>query len=300
MPRVSPSMLVALLALFVALGGTGYAAAKLNGRNLVNRSVSAAKIKRNTLGGKEINEAKLGVVPNAARLGGQAASAFLAVNARAADAAKLGGKGPGAYLAATGKATDADRLDGRDAAEFLGAGAKAADSETLDGLDSGAFLGAAAKAADADKLDGLDSAAFVSASKMQNLGPVVMAMPAVNNATVVTTLTVLGSFTISGICTNQGGLPQARIGIRSVAQDYFLGAGENTSHSVTVIPAGAAVQNIAIASASGGTQWDAANRTFSAVVTPASGAGAIHGAVTTIADNGATKQCYHAVSAVMG
>ena len=37
MKRVSPSMAVALLALFVALGGTGYAAAKINGRNIKDR-----------------------------------------------------------------------------------------------------------------------------------------------------------------------------------------------------------------------------------------------------------------------
>ena len=44
MKRVSPSMAVALLALFVALGGTGYAAAKINGRNIIDRSIPGTKL----------------------------------------------------------------------------------------------------------------------------------------------------------------------------------------------------------------------------------------------------------------
>lgn len=63
--RPSPALGVALVALFVALGGTGYAVTKLNGRFLVNRSVPAVKVKYNALGGAEINEANLGKVPAA-------------------------------------------------------------------------------------------------------------------------------------------------------------------------------------------------------------------------------------------
>jgi hypothetical protein len=71
---------VAYLALFVALGGTSYAAATINGSKLKNRSVAGAKLKKDTLAGGEINEGKLGIVPtssNANRLGGQGAEAFL-------------------------------------------------------------------------------------------------------------------------------------------------------------------------------------------------------------------------------
>jgi hypothetical protein len=140
--RPSASMVVALLALFVALGGTGYAASKLNGRNIVKNSVSGSALKANTIGGREVNESKLATVPrakNADRLGGLAASAFLPAGGKAADASLLDGKHSTDFLAAGGKATDADRLDGKDSSDFLAAGAKAADADKLDGADSSAF-----------------------------------------------------------------------------------------------------------------------------------------------------------------
>jgi hypothetical protein len=68
---------VAYLALFVALGGTSYAAVTINGSKLRNRSVAGAKIKKNALGGTEVREAKLGTVPNADKLDGIDSSAFL-------------------------------------------------------------------------------------------------------------------------------------------------------------------------------------------------------------------------------
>ena len=41
--RPSPAMAVALIALFVALGGTGYAAVKLNGKNIKDNSIPGTK-----------------------------------------------------------------------------------------------------------------------------------------------------------------------------------------------------------------------------------------------------------------
>jgi hypothetical protein len=52
----SPALAVACLALFVALGGTGYAITKINGSQLVNRSVAGTKIKKNALSKFEIKE----------------------------------------------------------------------------------------------------------------------------------------------------------------------------------------------------------------------------------------------------
>ncbi|MEA2368447.1 MAG: hypothetical protein QOH38_1165 [Thermoleophilaceae bacterium] len=63
--RPSPAMVVALLALFIALGGVGYAATQIDGKNLVGRSVGHKKIKANTLTGAEILESSLGKVPKA-------------------------------------------------------------------------------------------------------------------------------------------------------------------------------------------------------------------------------------------
>jgi hypothetical protein len=73
------------VALVLALGGVSYAAVTISGKNIKNRTVGAAKIKKNSLTGTEINEAKLGKVPlagladnagNAALFGGQAPASY--------------------------------------------------------------------------------------------------------------------------------------------------------------------------------------------------------------------------------
>jgi hypothetical protein len=98
--RPSPALVISMIALFVALGGTGYAATQLNGKSLKNNSVpgkklknktvTGAKVKPNTLTGTQINESALGIVPNAAHaatatnastLDGRAASSFAAAKA---------------------------------------------------------------------------------------------------------------------------------------------------------------------------------------------------------------------------
>jgi hypothetical protein len=63
-------MIVALVALFVALGGSALAASLISGSRLRNRSVSGAKIKRDALTGTEIRESRLGTVRNANAVGG--------------------------------------------------------------------------------------------------------------------------------------------------------------------------------------------------------------------------------------
>jgi len=60
-------MAVALVALFVALGGTSYAVSRIDGRHLMTASVSGKKLKRNTLGTREIRESSLAKVPAAVR-----------------------------------------------------------------------------------------------------------------------------------------------------------------------------------------------------------------------------------------
>jgi hypothetical protein len=94
-------MMVALLALFVALGGTGYAAIKVNGKNIQNRSIAGKKLKKDTLTGREIQESKLGTVPsakNASLLAGRAPGTFLASAGTAADSNKLGGLPPSSWV----------------------------------------------------------------------------------------------------------------------------------------------------------------------------------------------------------
>lgn len=95
--RPSAALVVAVVALFAALGGTGYAAATLSGRDIQKRSIPANRVVDNALGGGQINESKLGPVPaaqqaltaqraasaaNAEQLQGRDATRFLANSAR--------------------------------------------------------------------------------------------------------------------------------------------------------------------------------------------------------------------------
>ena len=61
--RPSPAMVVAVIALIAALGGTAYAAQQINGGAIVKQSIGGGKLKKKTLTGFQINTAKLGTVP---------------------------------------------------------------------------------------------------------------------------------------------------------------------------------------------------------------------------------------------
>jgi hypothetical protein len=63
--RHSPGLIVASLALLVALGGTAYAVASINGSSLVDHSVKGRKLVNNTLTGTQIKESSLGEVRRA-------------------------------------------------------------------------------------------------------------------------------------------------------------------------------------------------------------------------------------------
>jgi hypothetical protein len=96
--RPSPALIVAIVALFMALGGTSYAALKVTGKNVQNSTLTGVDVKNKSLGPKEfkpdslggdqINEGLLGTVPSAQH----AATADNATNAaKAADSDKVGG-----------------------------------------------------------------------------------------------------------------------------------------------------------------------------------------------------------------
>ena len=87
---------IALLALFVALGGTTYAAAtSINGRSIKNGTITGKKLKTDTLGGTQVNESTLGAVPSATRAdtAGSALTAQTAVT--------LGSFGPDVFARAS-------------------------------------------------------------------------------------------------------------------------------------------------------------------------------------------------------
>lgn len=76
----SPSMLVALVALFVALGGSAYAAIVITGRNIRNSTVEGSDVKngalasrdlkKDSVGGVAIKESVLKTVPSATQADG--------------------------------------------------------------------------------------------------------------------------------------------------------------------------------------------------------------------------------------
>jgi hypothetical protein len=70
---------MATVAVFIALGGSSYAALTISGRDIRNRSIAGKKMKRNTLTGKQIRESRLTKVPrarNADRLNGATAASL--------------------------------------------------------------------------------------------------------------------------------------------------------------------------------------------------------------------------------
>jgi hypothetical protein len=83
--HLSYANVAATLALVLAIGaGTAYAASRINGNTIVDKTISGAKLKPNTLTGKQIKEGKLKQVP------------------KAKDAKSLGGVKAGGYVKGSG------------------------------------------------------------------------------------------------------------------------------------------------------------------------------------------------------
>jgi hypothetical protein len=78
--RLTYANVMATLAVFIALGGSSYAALTVTGRNVKNSSLTFRDLRRDTLGGSRINESGLGTVRrarNADRLNGVTAGRLL-------------------------------------------------------------------------------------------------------------------------------------------------------------------------------------------------------------------------------
>ena len=79
-PRLTYANAMSTLAVFIALGGSSYAAMSITGRDVRDGPLTARDLHRNSLGGGRIKESRLGVVPrawNAARVGGLPAARLL-------------------------------------------------------------------------------------------------------------------------------------------------------------------------------------------------------------------------------
>lgn len=57
--RPSPALVIALIALFVSLGGTGYAAAKIGSAQIKNNSIQSKDIKNNQVAGRDVKNSSL-------------------------------------------------------------------------------------------------------------------------------------------------------------------------------------------------------------------------------------------------
>lgn len=58
--RPSPALVISLIALFVSLGGSSYAALVISGKNVKNSSLTGADIKGGSLGGSDVKNGSLG------------------------------------------------------------------------------------------------------------------------------------------------------------------------------------------------------------------------------------------------
>jgi hypothetical protein len=118
----SPATFISLLALFVSLGGTAYAAT--GGTFILGHANSA------TTASSLTSSVTTGPALSVTNTGGKPAAKFTANS----------GIAPFQVNSAT-KVTNlnADKLDGQDSTAFLGVGQKAADANLLDGVDSTAF-----------------------------------------------------------------------------------------------------------------------------------------------------------------
>jgi hypothetical protein len=57
--HISFSNVIALLALFIALGGAAYAGTKINGKTIVNQSIGGGKLKNHTIGARQLKNGSI-------------------------------------------------------------------------------------------------------------------------------------------------------------------------------------------------------------------------------------------------
>jgi hypothetical protein len=163
--RPSASMIVALVALFAALGGTGYAAATISGRDIQKRTIPANRVVNNALGGQQINESRLGPVPVAQQ----------ALTAQTAASATEAGHATSADSATT--AQDTQKLQGRDAGSFLSNTVRLVSNQTAPvATDTGAGVSVACAAG--EKAIGGGAAWLISGDAATELSaPITASMP---------------------------------------------------------------------------------------------------------------------------
>jgi hypothetical protein len=119
--RLTYANVMATLALFIALGGTSYAALKITSKDIVNRTIKGGDVAKDSLGGTEIKESRLQTVPSAERAN-TASTADVSKNADHATQATTATSADSATTAqsavAAASATNAQQLAGQAASAF--------------------------------------------------------------------------------------------------------------------------------------------------------------------------------------
>ena len=118
--RLTYANAMATLAVFIALGGSSYAAVTITGRDVANSSLTYRDLKRETLGGSRIKESRLGTVRrarNAERLNGVTAARLFVRCPRGTQpvsdvCVEQAARGPAPYRTAAVVCEDTDRRRG--------------------------------------------------------------------------------------------------------------------------------------------------------------------------------------------
>ena len=95
--RPSPALLISLIALFVSLGGTGYAALTVSGKNIKNESITGKDVKANSLGSRQVKESSLAKVRSAKRADSARTADSVRIAHSAGNSAALGGAPAAAF-----------------------------------------------------------------------------------------------------------------------------------------------------------------------------------------------------------
>jgi hypothetical protein len=114
-PRLTYANVMATIAVFVALGGTSYAALRVTSKDIVNRTIKGGDIAKDSIGGTEVREKSLKTVPSASRAT-TATSADVSKNADVATQATHATTADTATAAAA--ATNAQQLAGKAASAY--------------------------------------------------------------------------------------------------------------------------------------------------------------------------------------
>ena len=140
--RLSYANVMATVAVFIALGGSSYAAITITGKNVKDGTLTGADVKNNSLRGADIraNAVNSDDVENGSLLARDFKAGQLPAGLQG-QKGDSGAPGPQGPKGDTGTVDTSNFYDkAQSDARFLAAGAKAADADELDGLDSTEFV----------------------------------------------------------------------------------------------------------------------------------------------------------------